>query len=240
MKNKRNGFTLAEILITLGIIGVIAALVIPALNNKINDMEFRTAYKNAFATLSEAAKQAQAANNTNLYDALNPNNCPITVLENLKPYLNVVKFCDDGTTVAGNCWHKDLEWSNKKGDKLSMSNVPFAGQQDIYGKSMILNNGTMIMMHQPACGANNLDNGGYYIAMMLVDTNGWKGPNVLGRDIQNISIASRKSGLVSHEGFALGPGFMYVEDSALCTSSIPNGIYNGIDCGRMIINGEDY
>ena len=41
----RKGFTLAEVLITLVIIGVIAALMIPALMNKTNEQETVVAVK---------------------------------------------------------------------------------------------------------------------------------------------------------------------------------------------------
>jgi len=42
---KQNGFTLAEVLITLVIIGVIAAMTISPLINKTNDAENKTALK---------------------------------------------------------------------------------------------------------------------------------------------------------------------------------------------------
>ena len=57
------GFTLSEILITLVIIGVIAAMVIPALNNQVQDMEYKTAYKKSFSELSQIFAQALAESN---------------------------------------------------------------------------------------------------------------------------------------------------------------------------------
>lgn len=38
---KRNAFTLAEVILVIGIIGVVASLVIPNLNNRTNEKEFR-------------------------------------------------------------------------------------------------------------------------------------------------------------------------------------------------------
>lgn len=54
---KITAFTLAEVLITLTVIGVIAALTIPALVNKTQDMEYKVAWKKTFATYSNAFKK---------------------------------------------------------------------------------------------------------------------------------------------------------------------------------------
>ena len=44
---RKNAFTLAEVLITLGIIGVVAAMTIPTLISNTNGAQFKTAYKKA-------------------------------------------------------------------------------------------------------------------------------------------------------------------------------------------------
>ena len=49
-----SGFTLAEVLITLGIIGVVAALTIPTLISNTTGAQFKTAYKKALSTLNQA------------------------------------------------------------------------------------------------------------------------------------------------------------------------------------------
>ena len=51
---KRTGFTLAEVLVTLLIIGVVAALTIPTLLGATNDNQLKTAYKKAFSSLANA------------------------------------------------------------------------------------------------------------------------------------------------------------------------------------------
>ncbi len=51
---KRFGFTLAEVLITLAIIGVVAAMTMPTLINNTNGAQFKTAYKKAMSVLSQA------------------------------------------------------------------------------------------------------------------------------------------------------------------------------------------
>lgn len=54
LKSFRGGFTLAEVLITLGIIGVVAAMTMPTLLNSTNGAQYRTAYKKALSVLSQA------------------------------------------------------------------------------------------------------------------------------------------------------------------------------------------
>ena len=51
---KKLGFTLAEVLITLVIIGVIAAMTVPTLMNNTNAQEFRSALKKAIAGTNQA------------------------------------------------------------------------------------------------------------------------------------------------------------------------------------------
>ena len=57
---KFQGFTLAEVLITLGIIGVVAAMTIPNLIANTNGAKFRSQFKKSVSTLNQAALMAQA------------------------------------------------------------------------------------------------------------------------------------------------------------------------------------
>ena len=51
---KKFGFTLAEVLITLGIIGVVAAMTIPTLMNQTGGAEMKTGFKKIVSTLNQA------------------------------------------------------------------------------------------------------------------------------------------------------------------------------------------
>lgn len=50
------GFTLAEVLITLGIIGVVAAMTIPTLMANINGHKFRSQFKKSLSTVNQAVR----------------------------------------------------------------------------------------------------------------------------------------------------------------------------------------
>lgn len=57
---KKTGFTLAEVLITLTIIGVVAMMTLPALMTNVQEQQAKTGLKKGINTLTEAAQMSQA------------------------------------------------------------------------------------------------------------------------------------------------------------------------------------
>ena len=62
MKNSKFAFTLAEVLITLGIIGVVAAMTMPALIHSYQQKVLQVQFKKFYSTFSNAIKYVQATN----------------------------------------------------------------------------------------------------------------------------------------------------------------------------------
>jgi len=60
IRTKESGFTLAEVLITLGIIGVVAAMTIPTLIANTNGAKFRAQFKKTLSTLNQAGLMSMA------------------------------------------------------------------------------------------------------------------------------------------------------------------------------------
>ena len=159
-------FTLAEVLITLGIIGVVAAMTIPALTTKIQNKQYQVAYRKAYSTLNQALKSMledgkfiDISNPGSVYQADGP------IGENFKilaTYFSGATYCFEKN--ADKCW-------NCNGES---------------GHSMVNNNnGRGCMKDRPAF----IDASGmsYYIYSgsewpILVDVNGMSGPNKFGRD----------------------------------------------------------
>lgn len=56
MQNKTVGFTLAEVLITLGIIGIVAAMTLPAVINRTQSKELETQFKKVYSELNQIAQ----------------------------------------------------------------------------------------------------------------------------------------------------------------------------------------
>lgn len=70
LSNIRDGFTLAEVLITLGIIGVVAAMTMPTLMNQTQGAQYKAAYKKALSAISQAVTLNVALDGGNFYDTV--------------------------------------------------------------------------------------------------------------------------------------------------------------------------
>ena len=85
---KRFGFTLAEVLITLGIIGVVAAMTMPTLINSTQGAQYKAAYKKALSALSQAVTLNVALDEWNFADA---NTSTYKLEDMFKSRMNVVR-----------------------------------------------------------------------------------------------------------------------------------------------------
>ena len=91
----RGGFTLAEVLITLGIIGVVAAMTMPTLMNSTQGAQYKAAYKKALSALSQAVTLNVALDEWSLAD-LESNAAGTYGLKTmLKSRMNVVRDAEE-------------------------------------------------------------------------------------------------------------------------------------------------
>ena len=71
LSNKRmSGFTLAEVLITLGIIGVVAAMTMPTLMNSTQGAQYKAAYKKALSAIAQGITLNVALDGSSFADAV--------------------------------------------------------------------------------------------------------------------------------------------------------------------------
>jgi len=98
---RREAFTLAEVLITLGIIGVVAAMTIPTLISNTNGAQFKTAYKKALSTLNQAVLMNVAMDDTDFSGMVKDadKDSGITVEEFLKSRLQSANEITDSYTA---------------------------------------------------------------------------------------------------------------------------------------------
>ena len=67
---RMSGFTLAEVLITLGIIGVVAAMTMPTLMNSTQGAQYKAAYKKALSAISQGVTLNVALDGSSFADAV--------------------------------------------------------------------------------------------------------------------------------------------------------------------------
>ena len=174
----KKGFTLAEVLITLVIIGVIAAMTIPALINKTNEQETVVAVKKAYSTVSQAYQKVIAENgeiDPSILGAANED-ATKSLGQKFAKQLNAQKIC--GQTAGGGCW-ANVMYKNFRGadwNNLETNGTDYLIQLSdgmsvaVYGYSTYQNIGNN----------ENLKN---ILGDLHVDINGAKGPNVIGKDV---------------------------------------------------------
>ena len=109
----KKGFSLAEVLITLGILGVVIAMTLPSLIGKYQEKQWKVAYKKAYSGISQALLRVQQNGEfediSNTYDVETDSGTTLVVSdaigENFKTiskYFNTVKTCFDNN--ADECW----------------------------------------------------------------------------------------------------------------------------------------
>jgi len=167
---KLAAFTLAEVLITLGIIGVVAAMTIPTLISKYQDKVTIAQLKETYSIFTQAVKMAE-----NEYgeaegwgitqrDEAGAN----IVAEKLKPFLKITLDC--GTTEYGR--KKCLSGSTYK--VCNLNNISCGTGTAAY--YLALNNGAVVSLHAGENGSTGI------IFYVQVDTNGMAKPNRWGYD----------------------------------------------------------
>lgn len=202
MRNNRFGFTLAEVLITLGIIGVVAALTIPALMNSTQDKEYRVALKKTFSILSQATMSMVHENGGTL-KALCPDGDSTCLQDAYLPYLSTTKTCANGVYGCYTSGANTLK---------TLSGVVAGFGPDT---GAILSDGAGVDFYQIKSNCDGTGDGGTALCGELyVDVNGpYKKPNTYGKDLFIFYI---KSNGIAPAG---GPG-----DTAYCdTTNWPQG-----------------
>lgn len=115
--HKRYAFTLAEVLITLGIIGIVAALTIPSLMQKNQDQATVSKLKKVYSALSNAYSLAVKDNgqpiNWGLSGAAYNAAASQTMMQTITPYLNVQKDC--GLNSNQGCWANGYKYMDTAG-----------------------------------------------------------------------------------------------------------------------------
>lgn len=213
-------FTLAEVLITLGIIGIVAAMTIPALVNITQGKELEAQLKKAYSVIQTAYNQ-MTYDEGQIVNVINyPNHQFMPIF---KKYLRISKDCGDrscesytedentGALVGISATYKT--YNNKKmGNSLLDDGQIFAS------------NGMLIMVENAHSGTN---------LFISVDINGYnKKPNRWGHDLFTFEITNSGKLLPMR-----AKGTRYFNSECSNTSSSTT---NGIGCTYKALTDKDY
>ncbi len=184
------GFTLSEILITLGIVGIVAVLTVPGVMKNYQNRLYTAQLEKIYAQLSDAAQAIMTDEHVdNFYETTaggvsnaechTSGNCTQGLGYFFNNYLKTVKKnCSNGNdkcVFTDNTTYKTVTGANVNG--LSRSYCV----QTVTGASV--------------CGSYNNSN---KCLSMMVDVNGTAQPNVAGRDV--FSMDMHKNGSISDYG----------------------------------------
>lgn len=197
--SKKTAFTLAEVLITLGIIGVVAVMTISLLINNIQDMQYKTAYKKAYSEASQVIKKLIADGNLDIICTNLAGGCDgSTNSYNFNLFKNefvVTKDCSSNNNSQ--CWESTGE--------LYQGFWPSSSQ-----KAFIDNSGK----------AWTMISGLHIIA---VDTNGFKQPNLWGRDRFPFAWANANVGFGVVQNLSMPITFIVPSDTVGTAIYCPSG-----------------
>ena len=230
-------FTLAEVLITLGIIGVVAALTIPTLMNNAQNQGFVSGMKKGFSILSQANSALIAESGSITSAVISYGN----LTNALKAQLKIMKYCPANQN-PGECFSSTF---------INLAGNPAPEVLDYYGQApneynrMALADGSSIIVADSSdC---QWDFGGLatpICGVVVLDVNGLKKPNQLGRDIYYFIFSSDN---VVHPIGALGYWDANGDDAhkdwsdwwAYCNPNFyEDGVVGGWACaGRILKDG---
>ena len=220
--NFQKAFTLAEVLITLGIIGVVAAITIPGLMTAHKANRMHAQFLKSYSTVQQVFKQMEADDVSTDPSTYNRATAEGTFYNTFKKYIAGVTDCGTHTRKSMPCYKIS---DTTKGYK-SLNGNTFLAKDYFDDGQLALQDGTLLFFEQPL-----IPNP--YIWVM-VDINGFKeGPNRLGYDLFVFHFQDGELRTMGDPRTSLNNMKIYCD----LKSTDP---FNGIACAQRAKNEADY
>lgn len=178
MRKFLNGFTLAEVLITMGVIGIVASMTLPSVIKHYQKQRTVSQLKKAYTVMAQALKMSTIDNgDLSNWDVSNYPNSKDYVEKFFKPYLKTIKTCNTPSECGykGPNANRDI-WAcyNSKGTVTCYSRWYPNGTT-----ALVLPDGVHVIFQTKDSYGNAITSPSRGIS---VDINGSKGPNAYGKD----------------------------------------------------------
>lgn len=230
------GFTLAEVLITLGIIGVIAAITIPSLLKRINQIKLQSQFNEAYSVLTQMIKSYNGD------DERSQQTSEQYFYKSFIKYFNTVTDCGTAQEVAPDSKYCIIRLSKNENDET----IKVTNKDNYY---------TNYSKNSSAIDTVPLDDGQFYLIknkilimfdtshnpyLVSIDINGKnEKPNAWGHDLFTFQLKeTEKEG-----GYELIPmgitGTPYANKAIYCSKTDTN-LRNGIGCTYWAIQDKEY
>ena len=210
----RMGFTLAEVLITLGIIGVIAAMTIPVMISKHEKHIIEVGLKKTYSDLYNLIKRSELDNGS--YEEWDYSNYDKFMDTYIKPYINL-KRCDSHNGKQNAKMHcfagsdgNFYIWRYPVNKNMVLNANYIAGNYRVSPKYLLID-GRSIMF-------NVTKNSPRVYVEFVVDVNGQRGKSVMGEDVFTFILQYRSDRAAKYSGFFTGFSDAHLWDK--------NGVYS--------------
>ncbi len=216
-KNFITAFTLAEVLITLGVIGIIAAITIPGLITAYKAHQLHSQFLESYSTVQQFFRQ-MIDDEVSLDPKTYTNNSFYSTFKN---YVKVAVDCGNYFSTKNNsvCYTKTSPYAYKTLDGKQQ-----AYTEDFDDGQLLLMDGTTILIENP--GTNR--------TWIHVDLNGFKNPpNRWGIDLFTFDF---KDGELLTMG---DKGSTFTDQTQYCNINVSNN-RNGIACAHRAKTETDY
>lgn len=217
---EKKAFTLAEVLITLGIVGVVAAITIPGLITSYRAIVLESQFKEQYSRLAQALRMMVKEEEISLV----PKDIRGNFSKYLSKYYNISHDCGNINIGTKGCITLNAEgyvdhYKNYTGDKIEFSYLDDG--------TIVLNDGTTLFFEQ---GNQAISKGSYLIG---VDINGYLNkPNRLGHDLFIFE--------VGENGELIAPNPQTGKWHFYQCSKTSNSVVNGYGCAAKAIQDKGY
>ncbi len=181
----KNGFTLSEVLVTIGIIGVVAGITLPSVIKKHQRKEAEVRLQKAYSIISQAFLRAQSKYGE-IKDWTNWDDAEDILRQYIAPELNNVKIYSKTATSDRNMMCFEGKLFNGSSSSGNAVKVQYRWMTNIYiSTPFLINNTASIKLTDGTCiGLNNKNGGEDNSQLLFIDTNGSsQGPNIAGYDL---------------------------------------------------------